>query len=61
MMKLKRILFPIDFSPAADHTSDYAISLELEHESALVLVHVVIPAVCPLFVVRHPNYGFISL
>ena len=61
MMKFKRILFPTEFSPAADHTSDYAISLELEHESTLILVHVVSQAVCYVLVVGHPNYEFISL
>jgi hypothetical protein len=33
--------FPTDFSPAAIHALDYAISLALEHEATLVLVHVI--------------------
>jgi nucleotide-binding universal stress UspA family protein len=41
MIKFKRILFPTDFSPAAVHALDYAISLALEHEATLVLVHVI--------------------
>jgi len=41
MIKFKRILFPTDFSPAAAHALDYAISLALEHEATLVLVHVI--------------------
>jgi nucleotide-binding universal stress UspA family protein len=41
MIKFKRILFPTDFSTAAAHALDYAISLALEHESTLILVHVV--------------------
>ena len=41
MIKFKRILFPTDFSPAADHALDYAISLALEHESNLIIVHVI--------------------
>jgi nucleotide-binding universal stress UspA family protein len=41
MIKFKRILFPTDFSPAAAHAMDYAISLALEHEAILVLVHVI--------------------
>ena len=41
MIKFKRILFATDFSPAAAHALDYAISLALEHEATLVLVHVI--------------------
>ena len=41
MIKFKRILFPTDFSPAAVHALDYAISLALEHVATLVLVHVI--------------------
>jgi nucleotide-binding universal stress UspA family protein len=41
MIKFKRILFPTDFSPAAVHALDYAISLALEHEATLVLLHVI--------------------
>ena len=41
MIKFKKILFPTDFSTAANHALDYAISLALEHDSSLVLVHVV--------------------
>lgn len=41
MIKFKRILFPTDFSPAAAHALDYAISLALEHEASLFLVHVI--------------------
>jgi nucleotide-binding universal stress UspA family protein len=41
MIKFKRILFPTDFSPAASHALDYAISLALEHQARLHLVHVI--------------------
>jgi glycine betaine transporter len=41
MIKFKRILFPTDFSPAAAHALDYAISLALEHEAKIFLLHVV--------------------
>jgi nucleotide-binding universal stress UspA family protein len=41
MIKFKRILFPTDFSPAASHALDYAISLALEHEATLFLIHVI--------------------
>ena len=41
MIKFKRILFPTDFSVAAVHALDYAISFALEHEAKLVLVHVI--------------------
>jgi universal stress protein A len=41
MIRFKRILFPTDFSSAAAHALDYAISLALEHEARLVLVHVI--------------------
>ena len=41
MIKFRRILFPTDFSPSASHALDYAISLALEHESRIFLVHVI--------------------
>jgi len=41
MIKFKRILFPTDFSPAAAHALDYAISLGLEHEAKIFLMHVI--------------------
>jgi nucleotide-binding universal stress UspA family protein len=41
MIKFKRILFPTDFSPAATHALDFAISLALQHEAVLFLVHVI--------------------
>ncbi|MEW5979425.1 MAG: universal stress protein [Acidobacteriota bacterium] len=41
MIKFKRILFPTDFSPSAAHALDFAISLALEHESELLLLHVI--------------------
>ena len=40
MIKFKRILFPTDFSLAASHALDYAISTALEHEASLFVVHV---------------------
>jgi nucleotide-binding universal stress UspA family protein len=41
MTQFRRILFPTDFSPSALHALDYAISLALEHESRIFLVHVI--------------------
>ena len=41
MIKFKRILFPTDFSPSAQHALDYAISLALEYESSIILGHVI--------------------
>jgi nucleotide-binding universal stress UspA family protein len=41
MRNFKRILFATDFSSAAAHALSYAISLALEHESMLFLVHVI--------------------
>ncbi|MEW5978949.1 MAG: universal stress protein [Acidobacteriota bacterium] len=40
MIRFKRILFPTDFSPAAGYALDYAISLALEHEGEILLMHV---------------------
>jgi len=40
MIKFKRILFPTDFSVAASQALDYAISLALEHEATLCVLHV---------------------
>lgn len=41
MIKFKKILFPTDLFPSESYALDYAISLALEHESALYLLHVV--------------------
>jgi len=41
MIKFKRILFPTDFSPSAQHALDYAISVALEYESTIILAHVI--------------------
>ena len=41
MIKFKRILFPTDFSPSAQHALDYAISVALEYESSIILAHVI--------------------
>ena len=41
MIKFKRILFPTSLSPTESLALDYAISLALQHEAALSLVHVV--------------------
>lgn len=41
MRNFKRILFPTDFSSAAAHALSVAISLALEHEGILFLVHVI--------------------
>jgi nucleotide-binding universal stress UspA family protein len=41
MIRFKHILVPTDFSPAAKQALDYAISLALEHEAQLILLHVI--------------------
>ena len=41
MIKFKKILFPTSLSPSESPALDYAISLALQHEAALYLVHVV--------------------
>jgi nucleotide-binding universal stress UspA family protein len=41
MIKFRTILFPTDFSPPAKYALDYAISLALEHEAKLFVLHVV--------------------
>ncbi|HVN81639.1 MAG TPA: universal stress protein [Terriglobia bacterium] len=41
MIKFKRILFPTNLSSSESHALDYAISLALEHEATICLVHVV--------------------
>jgi len=41
MIEFKRILFPTNFSPLAQHALDYAISLALEYESSIILAHVI--------------------
>ncbi len=41
MIKFRRILFPTDFSPPAKYALDYAISLALEHEAKLFVLHVI--------------------
>ena len=37
----KRILFPTDFSPPAQHALKHAVSLALDHNAKIILVHVV--------------------
>jgi nucleotide-binding universal stress UspA family protein len=37
----KRIVFPTDFSPSAQYALKYAVSLALDHEAKIILVHVV--------------------
>ena len=37
----KQSLFPTDFSPPAQHALKYAVSLALDHEAKIILVHVV--------------------
>ena len=41
MIKFKKILFPTNLSSSESYALDYAISLALEHEAAIYLVHVV--------------------
>ena len=41
MFRFRRILCPTDFSGAASHALDFAISLAIEHEAILFLVHVI--------------------
>jgi universal stress protein A len=41
MIKFKKVLFPTDFSLSASHALDYAVSLAIEHEAGIVLLHVI--------------------
>lgn len=41
MIKFKKILFPTDLFPSESYALDYAISLALEHEAAIYLLHVI--------------------
>jgi len=40
MMKIKSIIFPTDFTRTAHYALDYAITLDLGHESTLILLRV---------------------
>lgn len=41
MTKIKRIIFPTDFSPAAANGLEYAISVALDYNAKIFLVHVI--------------------
>ncbi|MDR4503415.1 MAG: universal stress protein [Candidatus Scalindua sp.] len=41
MIKIKRILFPTDFSPCAEHALKYALTFASEHKAKLYVMHVV--------------------
>jgi len=41
MINLKKLLFPTDFSPFADHALMYALSFAKEYEAKLYVVHVI--------------------
>src|SRR5262245_55185138 len=43
MMRIQKILCPIDFFPASESALDYAIALAKNYEARLVLLHVVTP------------------
>ncbi|MDR4508138.1 MAG: universal stress protein [Candidatus Brocadiaceae bacterium] len=40
MIKIKRILFPTDFSPCAEHALQYALTFASEHKAKLYVIHV---------------------
>jgi nucleotide-binding universal stress UspA family protein len=48
MPKITTILFPTDFSPAADHALTWATDLAQRFDANLLLVHVVPPSAYPL-------------
>lgn len=39
MLRIRTMLFPTDFSPAADHALEVARSLARDHEARLILLH----------------------
>ena len=41
MIALRKILFPTDFSEPSDHALEYALSLAMEYEATLMLLHVI--------------------
>ena len=42
MIKLKRILFPTDFSSTAEHALKYALTFASEHKAKLYVIHVIV-------------------
>lgn len=45
MFRIKRILCPVDFSPASDHAAEYATHLAKNNDASLRLFHVVSPLI----------------
>ena len=45
MIKIKKILCPVDFLPGSDHAVTYATGLALAHKAKIYLVHAVAPMV----------------
>src|SRR5262245_54786514 len=45
MIKIKKILCPVDFLPGSDHAVSYAIRLAAVHHAKVYLLHVVEPIV----------------
>jgi len=45
MIKIKKILCPVDFLPGSDHAVNYAAGLAAAHHSKLYLLHVVAPMI----------------
>ncbi len=43
MVRIKKILCPVDFFPASERAADYAIALARNYDAALLLLHVVTP------------------
>src|SRR5262245_38615411 len=43
MIRINKILCPVDFFPASKRAADYAIALAKAYESKLILLHVVSP------------------
>ena len=48
MKKIQKILFPTDFSPAAQNALRYAIRLADELEASIQILHIVYPQAEPL-------------
>ncbi len=68
MITVKRIVFPTDFSLAAAHALEHAISVALEHRAKMYLVHViedigfVAPfTLTPTSVIEEYHHGIIEL
>ena len=56
MLSLRRILFPTDFGPQAEHAQLFAVELARKFQSELHLLHVIVPMSLPAIGV--PDMGY---